>query len=518
MSFAYLPTGVGGYPGPLFSGFGVGLPVPNIPPITPDPEGQYVAGGYGYLLKNIPQILPGIIDDLAWEFGPQVYDSMHVDPYVGSTFRILKKTILASDFEVISAEAASASGSPSGGRQEWSEADKNRSMEIRDFVDRAMKRCDTPIMTVLNEMLDAMRVGNKLAEIVMQIAPEEDQDAGKLLLKDIKVKPRWSWLFVADVFMHVLGVYCFDPTHGGFIVVPIDKFFTLTWEMVDNDPRGTSLYRQAYRAWNIKQLLFPQFFKGLVQFGTPNLVGFTAQDAEATQYPPIQGQDMMGPDGKPADLLTNTGRAWTAQPADKTTKISAQQHMTQVLQCIRNGSAAAFPFGAKVEVHWPNYATSPFQAAFDFLNREMVYGIIGTTRDSMEAQHSSKADSTTAQDKTGNLIKAVRAWIASAFTRQVIKEKLVRMNFGDQAAERFCPVMQPPAVEHHDVVELMRAIAELVKAGMIDLPSQGDALNNLVGLPPAAPGAYARKEEQAQANEEAKIKGKTGEGAGKTAA
>ena len=86
---------------PAFIGVGYGIPVPGGKPIKADPEQEYVAGGFGYLSRGIPQVLPWMVDDVTRDFGPQVYDAMHTDPFVGSTFRLLKMQILANDLQLI---------------------------------------------------------------------------------------------------------------------------------------------------------------------------------------------------------------------------------------------------------------------------------------------------------------------------------------------------------------------------------------------------------------------------------
>jgi len=484
-----------GYGSGLSYGYGYGLPLPVNKPINPKAVNDYVTGGFGMLAPKIPQALTSVVDDLTAQFGPQVYDAMDTDPFVGATFRLFKMAVLAAGVSVVPAVVPSPDKAHPDMEMERS-PDELLAAEIAQFIERCLQGCKTPPKVLLSEMLDACKHGNKLAEKTGRLADEGTPDAGRIVLHDIKVKPRWAWLFVVDVFWEVQGVFCYDPTHGGYIVVPRDKFFILSWQMRENDPRGTSLYRQAYRAWNVKQQIYPEYFKQLVQFGSPSITGTTAEGEEANQgYMQVVQQPYPDPPFGPNGAM--------AIPAPESTiPFTAQQRMVQALDQWRNGTVAAFPFGATVTVHWPQGSGEHFTKAFDLLNREIVYGIVGTTRDSMEAEHGSKADSNTAQDKSGNLIREARDWLATGLKRDVF-HWLVDLNYGKDVADRLTPNVDLGEVEHHDVVALMNGVANLIKAGGIDMPSQGDGITAMLDLPAAAPGAFR---EMADRNHEAAMK------------
>ena len=445
-------------------------------PIKANPEKQYVAGGYGFLQRNIPQVLPWMVDDITRDFGPEVYDAMHTDAMVGSTFRLWKMQVLANDVQLMAAVQPSPDRLSPLARETWT-PDEVLAQEILEFCQRSTDRCQTPIKTVFSEMLDCARLGNKMAEKLHEPGEAGGPDAGRIILKDIKVKPRWSWLFVADVFLDLVGILCFDPQVGGFVIIPRDKFMITTWQMENNDPRGTSLYRQAYRPWNFKQSLYPEYYKGLSQFGTPSIVGFTPPEAESDEYPQIDDKGKEIPNAP---------------------KVTAQTAQVQALQAWRNGCVVSFPADAKVQVEWPQGNGEPFLKGFDWLDRQIVYGILGSTRDTMEAEHGSKADSEISQDKVGNQIKTGREMIETAYRNDVLKP-LVVANWNKDIAERFTPTVSLGDVEHQDIAALMIAISGLLKSGGIDRESQMPAINVMLDLPPAAPGAYAKMAENEQA-------------------
>jgi len=462
MSSFSVPVSPFSFP-PAYIGVGYGIPSPGAQPIPTDPTKEYVAGGYGFLARGMPQVLPWMVDDLTRDFGPAVYDAMDTDPYVGSTFRIWKSQVLANELKVIPALQPGEQYRGDPERAGWS-ADELLAQEVADFVSRNLKRCKTALHDVAWEMLDAARQGNKLAEKLYE--PGTGEDEGKLVLKDLKVKPRWSWLFVADVFLEVLGILAFDPSEGGFVVIPRSKFLVLSWLPRDNDPRGTSLYRQPYRSWNTKQLLYPESYKHCVQFGSPTRIGFVAPEAENG---PVAELDT---NGKPTGRLLTPGEAMNAS-----------------LERLHNGSTAAYPANSRVQTEWPQGAGEIYWKAFQFHNHEMVYGILGSTRGVLEAEHGSKADSKTSQDVTGNIIRIGRRAIETALRNDVAHD-LVRLNYGPDVADRLTPTLSLGEVEHHDVAALMDSISRLLTAGGIDKPSQLPAIHAMLDLPPAGPGVF----------------------------
>lgn len=450
---------------PAFIGVGYGIPSPGMGPIKTDPKKEYVAGGYGFLQRNIPQVLPWMVDDVTRDYGPEVYDAMDTDGVVGGTFRLLKFQILANEIQILPAlrPAEDRAGDPS--RNGWSPKEL-LAQEIADFCMRNQCRQETPIKTVFSEMLDSLREGNKIAERLYE--PGRGIDAERIVRKDMKTKPRWAFLWVADVFLSTVGILAFDPEEGGFIIVPRDKFFACTWQQRNHDPRGTSLYRGGYRAWNFKQLLYPDYYAHTKQFASPTISGNTAPETEMTSYPAVDDRGNAIPNAAP---------------------VTAEEAMKQALIAWRNGGVVVNPFGAIVKVEWPQGDGAAFLKCFDFLDHQIVYSILGSVRDSLEAKHGSRADGEVSQDKTGNLIRMGREMLEQAYRRDVLYQEVL-MNWGQDVADELTPIPSLGAVEHQDVVALMGGVAKLLTAGGIDKRSQLPAIHAMLDLPPAAPGAF----------------------------
>lgn len=451
---------------PAFIGVGYGVPVPGETVIAVDPNREYVAGGFGFLTPGIPQVLPWMTDDLTRDFGPAVYDVMDTEPMCGSTFRLFRMQVLANELQIQPALQPKEEVRDDPERTGWT-ADETLAQEITEYCIRSTSRCTTPIKSVMNEMLDSARIGNKLAEIVME--PGEGLDAGAAVLKDLKARPRWAWLFVADVFMNVIGILAFDPMLGGFVIIPRSKFWLASWQIQDNDPRGKSLYRPGYRFWNMKQLLIPDYHQYLHQHSQPKRVGKTSERNSGQPYPNV------GKDGQTLNPPT----------------ITAEEAMTRELAELDGSAAITIPFGAELTFEWPQGEGQAWINGFEWMDRQMVYSILGSAREALEAEHGSKADSDSAHDKVGNAIRTARGFVEQGYRSNVL-HRLIELHpkYGKEIADRLTPKVSLGETEHQDVAKLMTAVAALVRAGGVDMPSQGAGIAVMLSLPKPAEGAF----------------------------
>jgi hypothetical protein len=183
---------------------------------------------------------------------------------------------------------------------------------------------DTPLDEVLWDMLSAVALGNRIAEQVYAIQPF----GGTLLLMLIalRVKPRQALAFVVDPFLRVQGLLAQlpgkpSPVSQGSIVnpallpniLPRGKFAVLSFRPKNGDPRGTSVLRPAYTAWNLKGQAQIEHLKYLVQFASPSLIGTTPQNA--TRTPVLDSAGNIVP-GKTIDPIENLKRrCWPSATA-----------------------------------------------------------------------------------------------------------------------------------------------------------------------------------------------------------
>jgi hypothetical protein len=414
-------------------------PIAGSVAVKPDPTKEYAAGGNGFEADSVPLALPDTIDDYTRAFGFRGYELMMTQPACFASVQTLKLGIMPEDIRLIETHPVKA------GQQE-PDAKQKQSKDIKDFCQRLIDRVPGFRQSIL-QLYDCAPFGNKLAEKVSRIE-NTGPDAGKLVMDRLNVKKREHWQFIVDRALNVSGILV-KRKGANFARIRPDKFVWLSWMPRDNDPRGTSILRAAYTAWNIFTQLYPQYFKALKQFAVPSVVGITEPNAEKVMV-----------EGKLVD---------------------ATDYMLMQLVRWQNGSAMAVPNGADVKaIHVPGNGNS-FLEAFNFLNQEIVYAMLLQTRATREAQYGSKADSQTGSDILTLLIEYGRS-IGSEAIRNSILKFYVAENFGMEIAEEFTPYVGFGSGEKADFIAGCNALAELMKAGLVT-PSNQAEMFALFSLP-----------------------------------
>lgn len=465
------------------------MPTPKKPASVPtvrtdvDPATEYVSGGGLAWLASYLAALPHSVDDVTRDFGDDLYDRMLHDPTVAACFNTLKHGILANRIALpavklpVTQENVTDAGEQAalGLTKDVPHVDQSKADEIAAFCERMLSSLDTPLTDVLWNLLDALAFGNKVAEKVY--ADGTGEDAGRLVLKKLKVKPRRTTAFVVDAFGNTIGLLAIIPgvsftamTQGIFTdqsllgnFLPREKFAILTCRERDADPRGTSLARPAYYSWFAKTQVWPAYLKFLGLYAVGILVGTTGEQSFA-ETPAYQ------PDGV-TPMTDGTGAQVYLTP---------QQALLQNLLALSGGTAIALPYGTTLDTLKPAGDGSVFGAANDLFNREIEKAITGQTLATSEAQHDTRAASQTHQDVLGGLVSYGRGLVETMLYRDVLCPA-VEINFGPDAL----PLTPRPVlsdVEQQDAASMWAAVASLQTSGYLD-PSQKIALDAQVGLP-----------------------------------
>jgi hypothetical protein len=434
---------------------------------------EYVAGGLptsgggGF-------VLPWAIDDLEQAFGIDLYDRMRLDPQVHSALTILAAGILENGFTFSSPIADQA------------DPDYHLAQHIRDEA-AAMYHL-LPTDNVLYDQLSAIWTGYTIAEVTYGQAadPVHPWPHPLLNVQSIAVKPPWTVAFVVDQTLNILGIAALIaneqpvpiadanalvPIGAGLsplatavpagsvlrTILPRDKFCILTWRPRYSDPRGTSTLRAVWEPWLDKQQLLPEYRRYLAQFAGPSIVGFTPELAGSV------------PDDE-------------TLPVDQQTQISPERDMYNKLLAFQNGTAAAFPGGAKVqpiEVAGEGY---PFLRAFARADEQITKGILTVTLASQEAQHSTRAQAQVHQDAQDTLIRQGKRQVCRVHQLDIL-EQWTLLNWGE-GAKRLTPVPSLGFVQQRDMGQMMTGIAQLRAAGYFYSQDQLQGTDTLLGLPP----------------------------------
>jgi hypothetical protein len=351
--------------------------------------------------------------------------------------------------------------------------DQMQAQEVLDFCQRGIDRLGEDLMPQLFALLDAMAYGVKLAEVTDEV-PTEGVDKGKLVLKSVKVRPNWAWRFLVDQYLEVKGILTWNPQDGSYVVVDPSKVAWLTWMPEDSDPRGTSSLRAAYTAWNLKVQHWPMLYAHNVRFGSPG-VDVEMAPEDTLDRPPIDrdGNDIQG-----------------------VPLVSADRRIQMSVNLYKSGGTLCHPFGSKVTVFEPRNDGTPLRATIEMLSTEISLAIEYQARVSHEAKHGSKADSETAQDTKG-LVNSYGREVVGGVLRSILRQN-VRDNFGDDAAERFTPLVKFGEADKQDQPAMLTAAGSV---GYTVTPSQMQEMDAQLGLPVRDPEEDARIQDEQMAKQ-----------------
>ena len=374
--------------------------------------------------------------------GDALYDAMLDDSVVRSSIDTFKAAILGDDMHL---EPAVRIEPDDLDVTDLERQDAERAAQYAEFCERALSYLDDEIGTTLWQILDAIPRGAMLAEATYKVAGP-GPDAGLLVPVSLHVKPRSAWDFVVNRAGDVIGftgdIIQPDPDDrtgtSRIRVLPREKFVLLSWMPRQRDPRGTPALDAAYEAWNMRTLTRPQHWKYLSRFAVPSYWGTTAPDAGDVEEE--------GTDGSPVVM-------------------TAEQAMLRAIQALENASGAVGANGATLETLDPQSDGTPFRIANDEFRREIVFAILCQVRATLEAEHSSKADSESAQDVFGLIVRIGKKLLAASLRRDLFKP-LIEWNFGPDAG-RLAPLPRFGMVDMADFSRNANAISRLASAGLL---------------------------------------------------
>lgn len=412
-------------------------------PIGVSGQREYVAATGTAYYGNYWRALPWAFDDLTRDLDDSIYEQMLRDPQVFACLSVLKTGILEDGVQL--SACVEDDDDPNAARAE----------AIRHECQTMLDDLSPSLDDTLWDLLDSLAYGNRVAEIIYDES---------LSIRAVKPKPREATAFVVDVYDNVIGLLARIPgvgtpvQAGNYIIsvtppynlLPREKFAVLTFRPRNHDPRGTSILRPAYNAWWLKMQAWPQYLKFLVQFGTPSLIAYTAENA----VPIVQNGVQVNPTQQAVDTLIQ----------------------------LQNGTAAAFPGGYQVDVINPaKEGIEGFIKAFRLYDEQITIAILSQTLATMEGEHQARAASETHADVLATIIRQAKRAVARMIRNDILKPYL-RMRYGE-AAVQFAPHVTLGSTEQRDVAGLWNALAALARTNYLD-PSQFPALDALVNLPP----------------------------------
>jgi hypothetical protein len=391
--------------------------------------------------------LPQVSNEVDGHPQPNCYDMMACDPEVAAALLLLVYFILADGIQ----------SSPAVGEKD---PRYKLAVDINQHIERTVANLQRPLKETLEMIVkDALTHGSKVAEKIYDI-PTTGLDAYKLVLSQIKVKPKGATAFVVDEFFNLIGVV---PTNRGITpqinensnVIPPEKFVIATYRMKDEDPRGNSLFRPAVKAWNLKQLGWPEFLTYAMRCAVPGLIGVLSERAK----------DRVSVDSNGVQ-----------------TAVSAIDEMLQSLVEFKNSTAMAVDFGANVKTLEVAGEGEFWERFFKIVNKEITKGILLQELGTSDSDHQTKSSTETQFGVIDVLVRAGKVWVEQIVYSQIFYPQIA-YNYGEEIARELTPFASCGDSERRNWFIDAEAISKLINTNVLS-DSQVQALLLQVGIAP----------------------------------
>jgi hypothetical protein len=359
---------------------------------TYSPDKEYVAAS-GFFSTKVGTALASLFsDDAELALGIGGYERLLTDPEIHKDITLLVDAILGDGVQLFP-----------NFTDEKSDAPKAKlAAELSDFCHlNLFETPQRPLRETLNEAVKfALVTGHKVVEQTYRDYTDET-GRPRLVLDKLKCKPRYTAQFVVDSFLNILGLEVW--TGANRQLVPREKFFIPTFDRKDEDPRGTApAMRAIYNWWLAKRTGLPIFVKRIEKKAVPSMAGFTAPDEGNT------------------DVTDSQGNAVNQTP---------QEAMANTLSDLDSMTAAAFAYGAKVEVLDAAGNGDEFKSFFEICDRQITRAILLQDLATNEGQHGTRAQSVTHMDILSLRIWNLKNTVADCLRNDVCKQ-VVGINYG----------------------------------------------------------------------------------------
>jgi hypothetical protein len=443
-----------------------------------DPRKEYLTGGVLSTYGNNGTVLPdfdnnsSLTNIFGREHSVRTLYQMLEDPKICKDISILKIGVLGNEVEFLPAVPET-------------DPSHEEAVKIAEFCGHALKELQLPLRYVLEQMMDALVFGHKIAEVTYKTSKVPTFNGTYLIPDKIKVKRIGVVQFVVDNKSNVIGLTsqavdvaqrgnAAEPLKrtigkddkvyiNGKPILPREKFMVLTIKGKDNDPRGQSLLIPAFSAWHLKTQIWPEYLKYLMLCSIPLLVGYTPENES-----PIK-EIARKADGTPqTDPLT--GAYLRATP---------EQALRDALLDARNSEVLAMKGGSKVQEIGGQGAGTAFFKAFELFDTQIETAILNQTLATSEGVHQSRAASLTQMSVLDQLIWWLKGVVADMLVADLLRP-MVRFNFGDDALD-LTPTVNLGDTERRDFAVDATAVATLYAAKYLQ-PEQLKQTDAMLGL------------------------------------
>lgn len=456
---------------------------------------EYVAGGfYG---SNVNLVLSNNTDAISRKFGAARIEEMLRDPEIAKCLKVIKIGVLGDGVVFYPAVSKPIPLPPKTGESDQRkklrlarEQEIERyelSKQYADFANRAINNIDSAFCsTVLDNMLDALHYGNKVAEQTYREEFDKNFNKTVLTLDSIRVKSHHCVRFVLNKYRKLIGFHTIvrKENNDKEVILPREKFIVLTFNGKNGDPRGNSILESVHNAWWLKKQLWPEYLRWLLQCAIPGLVGYTSDKTEQRKF-----------------LIDADTNEIIKDAQGNPIYESEVDDLLNALIQLRNASAIALPAGSKVEPINNTVSGDPFKGMRDVLNEEIEMGIILQTLATSEGRHQSRAAAQSHLSILDLLIWAIKGLVIDMI-RQDLLLPLMEINFAD-FDRSLLPLISMGDTERRDFATDAIAIATLWKSGFMG-ESQKIGFDKQLGAPERDEESDRASLAQAQTQEQTK--------------
>lgn len=443
-------------------------------------------------IREVRNVLNSSKDEVTKQFGEETLFKMLRDPIIFKCISLIKTLVLSDGIEIFPnnpkpKKAKKVQPLPSATNQtgtnqlpvelELSPSEKKaqessfkaklkifeKSKEYSDLTAKLLSKMDNEksLDSIMRQMLDAVYEGYKIAEKSYR-EPEYDPETKTYLsyYKNIRVLPRRYININVDDYSTFLGITGVNKNRER-VFIDKRKLVKFTFNEKDEDPRGNTIFDAIYNAWYLKQQMFPEYLRWLVQCALPLLV--------ATLPPDAKNIPVMEDDGVTPKLID--GIPVTISAVDKL--------LDDILEA-RNASGLALSHGSDVKWATSSVSGDPFNGMGNYTNAEMEQGILLQKLAASTEKNMTRSATGEHKDILDSFIFDIKEQLAHIIRFQIVKPVL-EDNIKDFEV-KYLPLVSLGDTERSNFTTDSQAIEGLWSVGYLT-ESQKSKTDKMLRLP-----------------------------------
>lgn len=396
-----------------------------------------------------PYSIPDSIDQAEVQFGMKIYEDMMCDPYCSAPYRYLAARIWGSGMSIIPSKPRPPRNAP---RQEFEDYDRAKEMaEYVKYILLSLEDSDAPFTETGLILTEALVFGHRVAEITARTQAGGPYD-GYPVIDSLVPLPREHYRMVVDLRGRLLGILgqragAADALYSGPIPNVWDrpnfsyksKIVHFAFNGPARSPLGSSILRQAYRAWWKTEQADPAEIRAILQAG-------------GRTFSIIASPEMM---------MNGRYRLPSGEEYDGNGMRAAVEWGMELAA----GRVAVMPPGVKLETLGGDNVGEIFEPFYARQNRAKVVAVLTTARAIMESSRNSMADAGGAENIQDELRNFYQNRICRFLDVQLIRP-FVKLAFGEESMH-LCPSLSMRQTAAPDLASSGSAFAQFRAGGGI---------------------------------------------------